>query len=258
MDVELIAHRGSSFLAPENTLAAAHLAWQEGADAVEGDFRLTKDGRLVCVHDDSLKRTAGIDRRVADCTLDELRTYDVGRWKGEQFSGQRIKTLDELLATVPARKRFFVELKYHRPDDLMELKRVVEASSLEPQQIIIICLHIGAIALIKHAIPQCPAFWVVAAEQNSPAENDRRWPHVDDLRSMAKDLKLDGLDLQAIWPIDTAAVRQLQQAGLELCVWTVDDPLIARGWIDLGIHSITTNRPGWLRNQLGLSSSHSG
>jgi len=252
MDVELIAHRGSSFLAPENTLAAAQLAWQEGADAVEGDFRITKDGHLVCIHDETLKRTAGIDRLVADCTLEELRAYDVGRWKGEEFTGQRIPTLEELLATVPMGKRFYVELKYHRPDDLMELKRVVEASSLEPQQIIIICLHIGAIALIKHAIPQCPALWVVAAEQNSRAENYCRWRPVEDLCSTAADLKLDGLDLQAIWPIDTAAVRQLRQAGLQLCVWTVDDPAIARHWIELGIHSITTNRPGWLRNQLRL------
>src|SRR5262245_3502406 len=110
MDVEIIAHRGSSLLAPENTLAAAQLAWQEGADAVEGDFQLTKDGRFVCLHDNSLKRTAGIDRLVADCTLDELRACDVGRWKGEQFAGEPIPTLEELLATVAPGKRFFVEL----------------------------------------------------------------------------------------------------------------------------------------------------
>ena len=109
--MEIIAHRGSSFLAPENTRAAAELAWREAADAVEGDFRLTADGQIVCIHDDTLKRTAGVDRRVSDLSLDELRRLDVGSWKGPQFAGQRTATLDEMLATVPRGKRFYVEVK---------------------------------------------------------------------------------------------------------------------------------------------------
>ena len=109
--VEIIAHRGSSFLAPENTRAAASLAWQEGADAVEGDFRLSRDGQIVCIHDDTLKRTAGVDRRVSELSLDELRQLDVGSWKAPQFTGERIATLDEMLATVPPGKRFYVEVK---------------------------------------------------------------------------------------------------------------------------------------------------
>src|SRR5262245_50144766 len=159
MDVEIIAHRGSSLLAPENTLAAAQLAWQEGADGVEGDFRITKDGHIVCVHDASLKRTAGIDRRVADCTLDELRAYDVGRWKGEEFTGQRIPTLEEMLGAVPPGKRFFVEVKCGL-EILDELARVIECCGLS-RQIVLICLHPGVIQQIKSRIPQCLAYWVV-------------------------------------------------------------------------------------------------
>jgi len=247
MDVEIIAHRGSSFLAPENTLAAAQLAWQEGADAVEGDFRITKDGHLVCIHDESLKRTAGIDRLVSNCTLDELRTYDVGRWKGEQFAGQNICTLEELLATVPRGKRFFVELKSHGREIVDPVRQALARSSLERAQIVLICLDLATITVVKRAIPECPAYWVVSAQKVS--DTFSAWPELQTLLR-AKFLNLDGLDLQSIWPIDTTIIRDLKNGGLKLGVWTVDDPAMARLWIDLGVRSITTNRPGWLRNQL--------
>src|SRR5437762_11744744 len=108
---EIIAHRGSSFLAPENTLAAVQLGWREGADAAEGDFRLTADGQIVCVHDKTFKRTAGIDRLVAEMTLAEIESLDVGSWKAATFAGERVPTLDQLLDTLPETRRFFVEIK---------------------------------------------------------------------------------------------------------------------------------------------------
>src|SRR5262245_58707114 len=102
---EIIAHRGSSFSAPENTLAAVRLGWRQGADAAEGDFRLTADGQIVCVHDKTFKRTAGIDHPVAEMTLAEIERLDAGSWKSPEFAGERVPTLDQLLATVPERKR---------------------------------------------------------------------------------------------------------------------------------------------------------
>ena len=66
---DLIAHRGASHDAPENTLAAFRLAWEQGADGIEGDFRLSRDGEIICLHDATTRRTAGIDLVVADATL---------------------------------------------------------------------------------------------------------------------------------------------------------------------------------------------
>ena len=146
--IEIIAHRGSSYLAPENTRAAVELAWQEGADAVEGDFRLTADGHIVAMHDATLKRTAGVDRRVVQCSLEELRTYDVGSWKGPQFAGHCVPTLAELLATVPAGKRFFVEVKSDR-EIIEPLCRIVENCGLYPEQIVPICLRFPLCQEIK-------------------------------------------------------------------------------------------------------------
>src|SRR5947208_878460 len=100
--LEIIAHRGASWEAPENTLSAVQLAWQQGADAVEADFRLSRDRQIVATHDDSTLRITGVDLRVHESSLAELRALDFGRWKAAQFEGERIPTLAELLATVPA------------------------------------------------------------------------------------------------------------------------------------------------------------
>ncbi len=243
---EIIAHRGSSSLAPENTRAAAELAWQEGADAVEGDFRLTADGKIVAFHDADLRRTAGIDRQVVECSLAELQTFDVGSWKSQQFAGEPVPTLQELLATVPSGKQFFVEVKCG-VEIIDELRRVVENCGLKPEQIIPISLQFEVIAAIKREIPQCPAYWVVEFKQDLQGD---WYPTPDDILRQTETARLDGLDLMATGPIDAEFVRQIRSSQLQLCVWTVDDPLLARRLIDLGVQGITTNRPGWLRKQL--------
>src|SRR5689334_354029 len=107
----VVAHRGASHEAPENTLAAFRLAWEQGADAIEGDFYLTRDREIVCIHDDNTKRTSGEDLSVAASTLAQLRRLDVGRWKDPKWKGERIPTLTEVLATIPAGKRIFIEIK---------------------------------------------------------------------------------------------------------------------------------------------------
>src|SRR3954470_3141821 len=83
--VEIIAHRGASYDAPENTVAAIKLAWEQKADASEFDVFLSKDGKIVVIHDKDTKRVAGVDKTVASQTLAELRQLDAGKWKGAQF-----------------------------------------------------------------------------------------------------------------------------------------------------------------------------
>ena len=107
----IVAHRGASFDAPENTLPAFKLAWEMGADAVEGDFLLTKDGHIVCVHDKKTKKVADQNLVVVQSTLAELQKLDVGLRKNKKFAGTRIPTLPEVFATVPIGKKIFVEVK---------------------------------------------------------------------------------------------------------------------------------------------------
>src|ERR1700677_2285230 len=92
---EIIAHRGASYDVPENTLAAFNLAWKEEADAVELDIYLTKDGKIVAIHDETTKRTTGVALNVADSTLAELQQLDAGAWKNAVWKGEQIPSLEQ-------------------------------------------------------------------------------------------------------------------------------------------------------------------
>ena len=93
---------------------------------------------------------------VADSTLDELRKLDVGKWKDEKFAGEKIPTLDEMLATVPAGKRVFIEVKCG-PESVPELDRVLKASKLKPEQTPVISFNADVIAAVKKARPDLQA-----------------------------------------------------------------------------------------------------
>src|SRR5262249_54058546 len=106
--VEIIAHRGASADAPENTLPAMELAWKQGADAVETDLWLSADGKLLIFHDTTTKRyepEGGVSRPITALKWEEAQQLDVGAFKGAEFKGTRIPSLEGLLATVPKGKR---------------------------------------------------------------------------------------------------------------------------------------------------------
>src|SRR5262245_50254296 len=133
---KIIAHRGASHDAPENTLAAINLAWQQRADAVEIDVRLSKDGRLVAIHDPTTKRTCCVNHKVSDLTLAELKALDAGQWKGNRWAGEKIPTLYEVLETVPKGKNLVIELK-DSPELLTELKCTLKGTRSKNEQIIL-------------------------------------------------------------------------------------------------------------------------
>ncbi len=251
--MEIIAHRGASADAPENTLAAIQLGWQQGADAVEADFQLTRDGHLIALHDDDLLRTAGVKLRADELSLAELQSYDVGQWKHSRWTGERIPTLSEMLATIPpgsTGKRFFVEIKTGEAS-VAELARVVQAAGKTPDQVVIISLDRATCAAVKKVLPKNKVYWVVDFTHDPQTGN---WsPGGDAIVSAALADQLDGLDLMATGPIDAGLVNNILLAKLELCVWTVDDPILARRLLDFGVQGITTNRPEWLRHELRKS-----
>lgn len=107
----IIAHRGSSADRPENTLAAYRRAIEAGADAIEIDLRLTKDGHLVSLHDDTLDRTTDGSGPVESITLAEVRKLDAGAWFGPEFKGERVPTFPEILKLARGRILVFLDLK---------------------------------------------------------------------------------------------------------------------------------------------------
>ncbi len=241
--VEIVAHRGASWDAPENTVAAWRLAWEQGADAAELDTYLTKDGKMVVLHDGSTQRTTGVDLRVAETTLAELRALDAGKWKGEQFAGEKLPSLAEMLATLPRGKRAFIEVKCG-PEAMPEIYRVVRASRIKPKQLMVISFNAAVIAEAKRLRPDLRASWLVGLNAAAPQA-------AEDLIAEAKRIQADGLSLSATPQVlDKAFGDKVKAAGLKLYVWTVDDADLARRMIEVGAESITTDRPGWLREKL--------
>jgi glycerophosphoryl diester phosphodiesterase len=243
--VEIVGHRGASFDAPENTVAAIKLAWEQKADASEFDVYLTKDKKIVVIHDATTKRTAGEDLKVAGSTLEELRKLDTGKWKGAKFAGEKLPTLEEMLATVPDGKRVFIEVKCG-PEIVPELDRVLKAAKLKPEQTCVIAFNADVIAAVKKARPDLQALWLV-----SLAPKNQKPRNAEELIEKAKQIKADGLDLSATPAVlDEAFGKKVKAAGLKLYVWTVNDVELAKKMIAAGAESITTDKPGWLREQL--------
>jgi len=243
--MQIIAHRGASFDAPENTLAAIRLGWDQGADAVEFDVRLSRHGQIVVIHDADTRRVAGVDRLVADQTLSELQRLDVGSWKGPQFAGERIPTLAEALAIVPDGKTAFIEAKCGL-EIVPELKRVLADSQREASETFVISFATDVVSEVKAQLPDVPAFWVVRLRDSTGPT----WS-VDALIENAKAVNADGVDLSADPMITPDFVRRLTEAGLPVYVWTVNDPVVAKLMQVAGVAGIATDRPGWLRRNLG-------
>ncbi|MFQ5505639.1 MAG: glycerophosphodiester phosphodiesterase family protein [Planctomycetota bacterium] len=239
----VIAHRGASHAAPENTLAAFRLALQEGADGIEGDFWLTRDRRIVCIHDENTRRTAGIARSVGDSTLAELRELDVGAWKGGSFEGERIPTLEEVLAIVPDGKKILVEIKCG-PEIVPVLKQTLGGSKLKNEQIRIISFEERVISEAKKQLPAIKAYWLTGYEKNE--KTGKLEPTLAEILTKLEETRADGLDCDAHPGIDASFVEALRAKGMEFHVWTVDDLVTAARFRRLGVDSITTNRPGYL------------
>ncbi len=249
--MELIAHRGASHDAPENTLAAFHLAWRERADAAECDVHLTRDGEVVVIHDDDTRRTTGARGKVSERTLAELQTLDAGRWKARQFAGERLPTLAQVLDTIPRSKRLFIEIK-SGPQTVAPLVAVLKRSSVKPKQLAIIGFALPVMQLAKRTLPRVPVY--LGAESRLRLLK-RTWPvSPAKLIQAALDAGLDGLDVDARGPVDSAFVEHVHAANLKLFVWTVNNAAHARRLAGAGVDGITTNRPAWLREKLSALS----
>jgi len=245
--VEIVAHRGASHDAPENTVASLMLGWQQQADAGEVDIRLTKDRQIVVIHDADTKRTTGASGPVAGRTMEELRVLDAGHWKGPTWKGERIPTLGEALAAVPEGKRLFIEIKCG-PEVLPVLDDVLRASEKKPEQLVLIGFNQATMAKAKERFPRLAVFWVVGYDKDKKTGQP---PDLDALITKAQAARFDGLDLNCRFPIDSEFVAKVRQAGLQLHVWTVDDAKVAARLVAAGVDGITTNRPGWLRQAIG-------
>jgi glycerophosphoryl diester phosphodiesterase len=244
----IVAHRGASFDAPENTLAAFKLGWEQGADAIEGDFWLTADNQIACTHDESFKRISGVDRKVMEMTLAEVDGMDVGSWKSAKYAGERPPHLKEILAIVPQGKIFLLEIK-DGVRLVSQLAQELKAHNFPPERLRIISFKAEVIRACKEAMPEVKAYWLTdfKPEKGSPAGATSR-PTLPEVLATLKETKADGLDCRGNLEVVTESfVKALRDNAYELHAWTIDDPKVARRLVALGFDSITTNKPAEIR-----------
>ncbi len=245
--VEIIAHRGASHDAPENSLTAMKLGWEQGADAVELDLWLSSDGKLVVFHDADTKRFSNQVRKIKELTLAEAQELDIGAFKDAKFKGERIPTLESILATVPAGKRIVLELK-DGPQLIPEFVRVLKASGLPPGRMCVISFKEDTLRDSKNALPEVPHFFLKGYKADVKTGE---LPKLEPLLDLCRDAKFDGLNLHFDWPVTQEFTAKVKAQNLKLLIWTVDDAAVAKKLTAAGVDAITTNRPAWLREQLG-------
>ena len=243
----MVAHRGASKDAPENTIPAFELAWKQGADAIEGDFHLSHDGHIVCIHDKHTKEVADRNLVIKDSTWDELKMLDVGSHHGEEFKGVGIPRIADVFATVPAGKKIYIEVKCG-VEIVTKLLEEIQKSGLQPEQIVVISFHKDVVHAVKTKAPQFKAYWLVSFKSRF----GKTRPSQGEVLAGLEQIKADGLSSN-INHIDDAFVRKVIEKGFEHHVWTVDDAATAKRFQHWGTRSITTNVPGVIKQELDNS-----
>lgn len=234
-----IAHRGASYLAPENTVASAKLAWELGADAVEVDVHLSKDNRVIVIHDKDTKRTCAgkTNLTIAKTPSILLRDLDAGSWKGEEFKGEKLPFLSEIIETVPEGKTLVVEIKAGGDEIIPALSRIVDNSG-KKEQIVFISFGWKTIIATHEEFPENKCYWLSSVK-----------PGLKKKIEEAATEGLTGINLKHSI-IDEEIMTQAKDLNLEVLSWTIDDTEEAQRLTDIGVTGITTNRPKWLKEQM--------
>ncbi len=242
----IIAHRGESLDAPENTLESINLAWQRNADGVEIDIHLTADNKIAVIHDADTKRVSGIHLKISSQPMNELKKLNVGKYKGDRWDNVKIPSLREVLDTVPENKKLFIEIKSGR-EILNRLKIELNESKLKPDQIKIMCFNFNTLKVARDIIKEYEIFWL---RVNGKSFLRFFKLNLDELINLALKNKVNGFNIKYSGIIDRNFVQKVKRSGLKLYAWTVNDIEIAKKLIEYGIDGITSDRPYQLKKQI--------
>lgn len=237
----IIGHRGASAVAPENTMAAFRKALAVGADGIEFDVRLTRDGVPVVIHDSTLRRTGGLPQRVADLTWDEISKVDVGSWFGKTFASETVPSLAELFTLFQTNNStLYLEMKSDSAADQRQLAEAcvsaIEEHSLK-ERVVVECFQLPALKILKEIDSEIKTVALFEPAFTNPSVlSDQR------VINQAMDVGAAAIALHHRLARESL-VRKAKVAGLHVAVWTVDDP----AWIDrartIGIDALITNDP---------------
>lgn len=229
----VIAHRGASADAPENTLAAVAAAIEAGADWVEIDVQQSADGSVFVFHDGDFKRVGGPGRPLRGMRDEEIAAIDVGSWKSPVFAAERVPRLADVLALCKDRAGVLIELKYYGPRRDLE-ERVVETveSAGMAERVMVMSLSHEGVREIRRLRPA----WRVGLLSSVALGN-------------AAKLELDFLGLNAR-TTSRKRVREAQRRGVQVHVWTVNDPVDMSVQLGRGVDGLITDRPALARRAI--------
>ncbi len=244
--MKIIAHRGASQEAPENTLSSVHLAWQEKADGVEVDVRMTADGKVVLLHDSNTMRTTRHSMEVADQTWDAIRLLDAGSWKSPRFRLSTIPLLRDILKMLPPGRQMWIEIKCGA-EIIPALQRDLDVQRLPPQSIGFLGFSAHVMGQVKRAFPKHPVFLNVEAQGRIGAPQP--WTAEVMVDAVRKNM-LDGLSVGLSDAVDEAFIARIRHEGLGLMGWVSDDEHVALRLARAGLPALMTNRPAYIRHRL--------
>ncbi|MFF2620620.1 glycerophosphodiester phosphodiesterase [Oerskovia jenensis] len=236
----VVAHRGNSSVAPQNTLAAFEAAWRAGADSIEIDVQLTADGEVVVIHDDTLDATTDGTGRVDALTLADVRAVDAGSWFAPAYAGQRVPTFAEVvdfLVTHPGIDLLLEVKGDWGPDDVRKVTEPVQRAGL-----------------VGRVIGQ--SFWPSTVAALAKVAPDLRrgllvGEYSDDLLATCTELGVMTCNPAGHLLVERPGlVDELQGDGLEVQVWTLDEPAQWTLALVAGVDAVITDRPDRLRGWL--------
>ena len=230
----LIGHRGAASYAPENTLASLREAKRRGATWVEFDVKLSGDGVPMLMHDESLKRTTGVDRDACATPWAEIRRLDAGAWKAERFAGEPVPSFEAAIACLAEEGLGAnVEIKPCPGREAATAVAVVEMLRRAwPAQLptpLLSSFKYKALAAARDAAPEFPR----AALIDELA---------DDWRARAEALAAIGINTNGA-NLTAARAAEIKAAGYLLGVYTINDPAVAKSLLEMGVDCIITDAP---------------
>jgi glycerophosphoryl diester phosphodiesterase len=225
---EIIAHRGNSHAAPENTIAALRSAIEERADAVEIDVQMTKDGELVLMHDRSLLRTCGVNAYVSELNYREMEHLDAGSWFSPAFQGERIPTLTQALDACRGELNVMIEVKNQRGKEQAIAEKIV-TETIEAgmeQNVIVASFSPEVLEEVKKRSASIATCLIL------------RFAYGD----IANMEEADLFSIHAQF-VQRSVIRFVKQSGKALVVWTVNEGSQLAAMRDLGVDAVITDRP---------------
>jgi len=246
----IVAHRGASHYAPENTLPSFELAFKENADFIEGDFWLTKDNEIVCIHDSDTSRVTKklFNLDVRNSTLRELKKIDIGVWKGDKFRNSYIPTLREILQIIPKDKGIFIELKDDRLLLLQNISKIINEYDFTPERIRLIAFNPKMVLSAKKILPEIKTYWLynwyIVKETYSFSNTKQQI-----LRAL-EILNCDGIDINPAPWLDIQFINDLRKHNLDFATYAVDNFQDTLKLLTLGVDYITTDSPKNIRQKI--------